>query len=79
MTSNIPHDGLSRSRLFPDRLFVRVPWAKAEWLRNRFKERGLATTVCYECRDRTAGLEFGASVDPRSLLQALGELSNELK
>jgi hypothetical protein len=79
MTSNIPHDGLSRSRLFPDRLFVRVPWAKAEWLRNRFKERGLATTVCYESRDRTAGLEFGPNAEPHSVLQGLRELSAELE
>jgi hypothetical protein len=79
MTSNIPHDGLSRSRLFPDRLFVRVPWAKAEWLRNRFKERGLATTVCYESRDRIAGLEFGPNAEPRSVLQGLRELCAELE
>jgi hypothetical protein len=79
MISNIPHDGVSRSRLFPDRLFVRVPWAKAEWFRNRFKERGLTTTVCYESRDRMAGLEFCPNVEPRGVLEALRELGAELE
>jgi len=79
MTSNIPHVGLLRSRLFPDRLFVRVPWAKAEWIRNRLKQRGMNTTVCYESRDRMAGLEFDPNVDPRSILQTLGELAAALE
>jgi hypothetical protein len=79
MTLNIRHDGVSCSRLFLGRLFVRVPWAKAEWLQHRFKERGVTTTVCYESRDKMAGLEFAPVVEPRSVLEALRELSAELK
>ena len=67
---------LEADRTFPDRVFIPVPWKRASWLRDRLRERGLQTTICYEPADRSAGLEFRPGTDRDVVHQALRELGN---
>jgi hypothetical protein len=61
---------LARSRLFQDRLYLRVPWKQAARLRDHLSEHGLVAIVCYEPSDHTAGLEFRPGSDPDTVLRA---------
>jgi hypothetical protein len=65
---------LTRSKLFPERLTVRVPWAKALTLRDRLLAMDVPATICFEPADRTALLEFWPGVDQNLVHAALREL-----
>ena len=53
----------------PDRLFVEVPWNKAEVIRDRLAKHGIVATACFEPYNR-ATIELPGNVD-KDLLSRL--------
>jgi hypothetical protein len=45
------------------RLFLPVPWKRADLLRLRLQRQGIPAIACYEPADHTAGLEILSEVD----------------
>jgi hypothetical protein len=77
MSSVSLRPAFGRSVLFPGRLTLSVPYAKAAWLRKRLRDIGLDAVACFDPNHRSAALEFGQGTGADQVLRALHEIDAE--
>jgi hypothetical protein len=59
------------SQTLRNRLFVPVPWERADSLRNRLHERGIPAIACYDPAEHAAGLEILREMDYNTIQSIL--------